>query len=70
MKQQDRNKKVPAEFAKSRIRVEKRQDEADKRAEKRSKLTPKQQLNRLDKKLGKGKGAIRERARLVKQLDQ
>lgn len=70
MKQEDRNKKVPAEFAKSRLRVEKRQVEAAKRMEKREKLSPKQQLNKLDKRLGKGVGATKERTRLQALMAQ
>lgn len=65
---QSQNKKVNAEFAKSRVRIEKRQAEADQRAEKRGKRTAKQQLNLIDKRLGKGIGAVKERARLTAQL--
>jgi hypothetical protein len=37
-------------------------------AEARATRTPKQQIALLDKRLGKGKGAVRERAALAKQL--
>lgn len=67
---QNQKQKVSAEFAKSRVRVEKRQVEADQRAEKRAKRTAKQQVARLDKLLGKGKGAVKERARLAKEMSE
>lgn len=41
-----------------------RRDEATKQAAKREKLSPRQQLNRLDRRLGKGQGAAKERTRL------
>ena len=41
-----------------------KRDEASIRAEARAKRTPKQQLKHLDRLLGKGKGATKERARL------
>jgi hypothetical protein len=50
-------------------REEKRQ-QALARQEARNKLTPAQQLAKLDALLGKGKGAKRERARLQKLIDE
>ena len=38
------------------------------RQEKRDKRTPQQQIDFLDKKLGPGKGATKERARLLDQI--
>lgn len=52
----------------SNDRKEKRRKEAKVRAEQRSLLTPQQQLERLDKRLGAGVGAKKERERLNKQL--
>lgn len=43
-----------------------RQLEAKQRAEQRAARTPQQQLKRLDERFGKGRGAVRERARLTK----
>jgi hypothetical protein len=40
------------------------------RAEERASRTPKQQLALLDKRLGKGKGAQKERARLSKEIEK
>ncbi len=60
--------KQAAEFKKSRLRVESRQKEAAAREDARSKRTAKQQLNLLDKRLGKGVGAVKERARLAKEI--
>lgn len=42
--------------------------DARKRNEERAKRTPKEQIARLDKMLGKGKGAKRERQRLSKLI--
>lgn len=47
---------------------EKRQDEAKGRNEARATLTPEQQIEALDNRLGVGVGAERERARLAKQI--
>jgi len=41
---------------------------AEDRAEARAKLTAQQQLDKLDALLGEGVGAVKERARLEKQL--
>ena len=43
---------------------------AIKRAEERAELTDKQQLERLDHLLGKGQGAVRERARLALRIER
>lgn len=48
---------------------EKRRDEAWGRLETRAYLAPQEQLQRLDERLGKGRGAKRERARLVKEIE-
>ncbi len=45
-----------------------RQDSAEELAEERAKRTPAQQVKALDALLGKGKGAVRERARLKKTI--
>ena len=45
---------------------ERRRDAADGRKEARAKLSPQQQLERLDALLGEGEGAVKERARLEK----
>ena len=45
-----------------------RQEQAKKLHEARAELTDHQQLNRLDKLLGKGKGAEKERARLKDRI--
>jgi hypothetical protein len=42
----------------------------DELAEERAKRTPKQQLALLDKRLGKGKGAKKERAQLARELEK
>jgi len=47
---------------------ERRRDAAEERAEARAALSPQQQLERLDALLGEGTGAVKERARLEKQL--
>ena len=41
---------------------------AEELADERAKRTPKQQLALLDKRLGKGKGAKKERAQLAREL--
>jgi hypothetical protein len=51
-----------------RNRKQERKTEATVRAEERAKLTDKQQLARLDKMFGKGKGAARERAKLAARM--
>ena len=45
-----------------------RQESAKKCAEARAKLTDQQQLNQLDKLLGKNKGATKERAKLKERI--
>jgi len=47
---------------------DRRRDAAEERAEKRANLTAQQQLDKLDALLGEGVGAVKERARLEKQL--
>ena len=44
--------------------------EADERVGKRANLTPAQQLENLDKRLGNGQGAKHERAKLAKQIHE
>lgn len=44
--------------------------EAEARAEARSKLTPAQQMDVLNSKLGPGKGAKKERARLLREMKE
>lgn len=48
----------------NRTQIKRRQDGADDRQLITDALTPKERLARLDKRLGKGVGAKRERARL------
>ena len=45
-----------------------RQEQAKRLCEARAKLTDQQQLNKLDKLLGKGKGATKERAKLKDRI--
>jgi hypothetical protein len=47
---------------------DRRRDAAEERAEKRANLTAQQQLDKLNALLGEGVGAVKERARLEKQL--
>ena len=47
----------------------KRKEKADERLAARSKLTAQQQLDRLDKLLGVGQGASKERARLTAEIN-
>jgi hypothetical protein len=42
-----------------------RREAAEKRQAARNIMTPQEQLDRLDRMLGKGKGAVKERARLA-----
>lgn len=51
-----------------RHRREARREAAEEMAEARATRTPKQQIALLDKRLGKGEGAVRERAVLDKQI--
>lgn len=46
------------------------QDEAAARKEAYSKLSPQQKLDSLDRRLGAGVGAARERTKLEKQLEK
>ena len=46
-----------------------RREEAKARQEERNQRTPQQQIQHLDKILGKGKGATKERARLAKMME-
>lgn len=60
----------PWEEARDRYAVERggaegRKARANSRAEARGKLSPREQLDELDARLGKGAGAARERARLA-----
>ena len=49
-------------------RVKQRQVEAKERDAAYARLTPKQKIDRLDQKLGKGVGAKKQRERLASQL--
>lgn len=53
-----------------RSRKQIRQDEAKERQELRDKRRPEDQIRVLDAKLGEGVGAVKERARLQKQIEQ
>ena len=55
---------------KGETRLEEKRQQAFARQEARNKLTPAQQLAKLDALLGKGKGAKKERARLEKLIDE
>lgn len=50
-------------------RLAQRRKEHEERVEARSKLSPKEQLQRLDWRLGKNTGAKKERERLNKQIE-
>ena len=52
----------------SHPRFSRRQESAKKLQEARAKRTDQQQLNRLDKMFGKGKGAEKERTRLKERI--
>lgn len=45
-----------------------RREEAEERQEEYNNRTPKEQLDLLDKKLGEGKGAVKERIELLAKL--
>ena len=51
-------------------RLTQRRKEHEERMTLRSKLSPKEQIERLDWRLGKGVGAKKERSRLQQQLSQ
>lgn len=51
-------------------RVDVKREEAQERAQVRAKRTPQQQLDLLDARLGKGVGAKKERAKLLKLIEQ
>lgn len=53
----------------SRSRRAELKEEADQRAAERETRTPQQQLQRLDKLLGEGVGAKKERARLAQLME-
>lgn len=53
----------------SRSRRAELKEEADQRAAERETRTPQQQLQRLDKLLGEGVGAKKERARLARLIE-
>ena len=52
------------------VRRDRRYEEAEIRNEERNKRTAKQQLDQLDSRLGKGVGAKKERAKLLKQINK
>jgi hypothetical protein len=52
----------------NRIRLDERRASAAERAAAHAQLTPQQKLAKLDARLGEGVGAVRERARLMKEL--
>jgi hypothetical protein len=52
-----------------RKRMEKKQMTSEINAEERGKRSPKAQIDLLDKRLGKGIGAVKERARLNAQIE-
>jgi len=47
-----------------------KREQVAKLAAQRAKLTPAKQLKELDTRLGKGVGAVKERARLAKQIQE
>ena len=51
-------------------RKEKRREEAEKRNTRWRAMTPEKQLEELDKRLGKGKGAKKQRSKLLKKLKE
>jgi hypothetical protein len=51
------------------VRKESKRESANERAEARAKRTAEQQLKRLDDMFGSGQGAVRERARLQKEIE-
>lgn len=57
-------------MGKTRRSKKQRREEAEIRATERSSVTPRQQLDKLDRLFGKGKGAQKERVRLKKQLQK
>lgn len=51
-------------------RIRQRQEEADERQAYRNQLSPEEQIKALDKRLGKGKGAKKERKRLAAKIKE
>lgn len=51
-------------------RVQERRDEAKARQEASDALSPEQRLSALDEKLGKGQGAVKERAKLLAAIEK
>ena len=69
MKQPNRTQKpLKARNAALRATRERKRKEAEARQAAYQALTPQQRLDRLDKAFGKGQGARRERARILKAL--
>jgi hypothetical protein len=64
MKEKNKNWK-PSENARTRRRVSMRQGKADNNALERAKRSNKEQIQELDRRLGEGVGAERERKRLA-----
>jgi hypothetical protein len=62
-----RKTKKPSDKGIARAKREQKKKEAEERQQARAARTPEQQIARLDKMFGKGKGAERERARLLGQ---
>ena len=69
---QFKKRKDPKKHARSKqrgiIRREERRKKAESLLEARNKLSPQEQIQRLDWRLGSGKGAKKERIRLASQM--